>query len=357
MNPAVIVGTCITAVLQCALVALVVEIVMCKTPHVAAARRHRAWLATLAITALLPGLDLLARTQASSGDPLAARALAAFSLPPQAAAAALCVWLAATSVFVLRLGLSMLRLRLLLRRSAPIDGDVELRARTHAVALGIRARIDVRSCAEIHSPIAIGLCAPAILIPEGLRKRLTAEQLDDVLLHELAHLQRHDGAVNLAARLARALLCWNPVIAVIERRIALERELACDETVVAMTGRRERYARTLAAVILWGPAPAGASAFARSSAQSVRRIERLIAGPAVTRTSRRPLVAVLGAASLAALAVAVAPKLVAFDVSVPGQQREVPIPAALALPAAFAPEASPVPAGFAAESHPFAPRF
>src|SRR5262249_5338103 len=66
-----------------------------------------------------------------------------------------------------------------------------------------------------------------------------------VLLHELAHVARHDDWTNLLGRFMTAVFGWHPVAAWILKRIEREREIACDDWVVAMTGEPRPYAASL----------------------------------------------------------------------------------------------------------------
>ena len=85
-----------------------------------------------------------------------------------------------------------------------------------------------------------------MVLPESLLAHLTAAELDHVLLHELAHIARRDDWTNLLARLAWAVLALHPVAACVLRQIDRQRELACDDWVVAATGAARPYAASLA---------------------------------------------------------------------------------------------------------------
>jgi hypothetical protein len=94
--------------------------------------------------------------------------------------------------------------------------------------------------------MAAGFRHPAVLLPEPLVDQFTEAELDHVLLHELAHIARRDDWTNLWARLAGALLALHPVAAWVVHRIDREREIACDDWVVAQTGDARPYAASLA---------------------------------------------------------------------------------------------------------------
>jgi uncharacterized protein (TIGR03435 family) len=87
--------------------------------------------------------------------------------------------------------------------------------------------------AEIGSPIAAGFARPAVILPDSLPRRLSPQDLDYVLQHETAHLERWDDWTNLIARVLDAALALHPVALWILRRIEIEREAACDDWVIA----------------------------------------------------------------------------------------------------------------------------
>src|SRR4029077_12789659 len=86
---------------------------------------------------------------------------------------------------------------------------------------------------------------PAVIVPESLMHEFSAEELDHVILHELAHIARYDDWTNLFARLIGALLPVHPVAVWLIKRIEQDREIACDDWVVAMTGEARPYAASL----------------------------------------------------------------------------------------------------------------
>jgi beta-lactamase regulating signal transducer with metallopeptidase domain len=112
-----------------------------------------------------------------------------------------------------------------------------------ACSIDRTARLLVSS--EIVSPMAVGFRRPAVIIPETLLNEFTPEELDHVLLHELAHIARYDDWTNLFARLIGALLPIHPVAVWLVKQIEQDREAACDDWVVAMTGEARPYAASL----------------------------------------------------------------------------------------------------------------
>ena len=108
--------------------------------------------------------------------------------------------------------------------------------------------IEVMASDDIAMPMAIGYFRPAILLPRAMLANLTDEQLRHVLLHETAHLRRRDDWAALTERFLRALFAIQPAVYFIGRRIEQEREIACDDWVVAQSGEAKPYASSLARV-------------------------------------------------------------------------------------------------------------
>jgi GWxTD domain-containing protein len=102
------------------------------------------------------------------------------------------------------------------------------------------------SFAEI--PLLLGHFRPLILIPAGMLSGLPPSQIEAILLHELAHIRRHDYLLNALQRLVEGLFFYHPAIWWISSVIRTERENCCDDIVVGITANPREYAKTLAAL-------------------------------------------------------------------------------------------------------------
>ena len=121
-----------------------------------------------------------------------------------------------------------------------LDGRLQAtlaRAASREVELCVSDRVQV--------PTAIGLVRPAVLLPRWILQELSAEELNQILVHELAHLRRWDDWTNLAQKIVKAVLFFHPAVWWVEKRISLEREMACDEAVLAETASPRAYAECL----------------------------------------------------------------------------------------------------------------
>jgi beta-lactamase regulating signal transducer with metallopeptidase domain len=164
-----------------------------------------------------------------------------------------------------------------LRRSSRLVESVDLPRSCRALAdsLGIARRVSVGICDRLAMPVLIGIVRPMILLPPAALSGWSVEQLEMVLLHELAHLRRWDNLVNLLQRLVESLLFFHPVVWWLSGWVRLERELCCDRLVVERVGRPVAYAEML--VALAGSNHRGRqTALAMADRQVLTRIRRLL---------------------------------------------------------------------------------
>ncbi|HJU26983.1 MAG TPA: TonB family protein [Rhodanobacteraceae bacterium] len=167
------------------------------------------------------------------------------------------------------------------RKSIPVDA---LRDTIDALSerFGVRRAVSVFATAIVQSPTLLGVFKPVILLPTALLLRLPPAQLELILAHELCHVRRWDYLVNLMQVVLETLLFYHPVVHWISSRVRADRELCCDETVVAVMGAPpRRYAQALAELA----ESASRLAPAASGGVLVERIETLLT---VQRTRRAP---------------------------------------------------------------------
>ena len=106
------------------------------------------------------------------------------------------------------------------------------------------------------SPFVCGLWRPSLVLPRGLTRSLDLESLRSVLLHELAHIRRRDLLWDWIPAIARLLYFFHPAAHFIVCRARLERELACDQTAMVLTGLGAAgYASTLVEIVSRSSAP------------------------------------------------------------------------------------------------------
>jgi beta-lactamase regulating signal transducer with metallopeptidase domain len=94
-------------------------------------------------------------------------------------------------------------------------------------------------------PAVIGFLKPMLLVPAGLLSQLPPEQVEAILLHELAHIRRRDFLVNLLQSFIEAFFFFNPAIVWISSLIREEREACCDDMVLAHIPQKTSYLQAL----------------------------------------------------------------------------------------------------------------
>jgi len=155
------------------------------------------------------------------------------------------IWLCVLVVLMLRLFFAYRRISIIKRNSVAFDTSRLSRVDSLLERKGTRRLVRVRVSSEINMPMAAGLGNPVVLIPAELPQQLTETELEAVILHELAHFRRWDDWTKLGQRVVQAGMFFNPVIHWIGRQLDLAREIACDDHVVAQTGKPAEYARCL----------------------------------------------------------------------------------------------------------------
>ena len=164
-------------------------------------------------------------------------------------------WFAPLMTDVYLLGVMAMLLRLtvglwggwrLRRNSMPVSDGALLEALAQqAASLGMRFIPMLAYCERVAVPTVIGILKPTILLPLALTSRLSPDQIEAVLTHELAHLRRYDHLVNLAQRFVESLLFFHPAVWWLSHKIRVEREHCCDDLVVACGAMPLDYAKSL----------------------------------------------------------------------------------------------------------------
>ena len=183
------------------------------------------------------------------------------TLPSWWASAIFWLWAAGASLALLRVGFAFWQLLRLRGRSRPLandaihvgpdapsasSGQALVRAGERSSPRGRSS--EIRLSDDVRIPTAVGFFKPLIVIPSWTLEELSPNELNSVLIHELEHLRRWDDWTNLAQKILTAVFFFHPAIWWLDRKLALEREMACDEAVLAQTGDRHAYAACLVRV-------------------------------------------------------------------------------------------------------------
>jgi beta-lactamase regulating signal transducer with metallopeptidase domain len=297
------------------LIAVITWITLRFLPRQSSRTRFAVWFIALLTVAGIPFVGALTHIHSFAAQD-ASQSL--FTLSDRCAFALFSVWLIGMCGAVMHLGLGMFRLGGL-RRSCKIINAIDLPpvlaeiARefsvSHSVALATSDRLTV--------PSAIGFFQPMIVIPAWVLHELTPEEFQVILLHEFAHLRRRDDWTNLLQKSLRALFIFHPAVWWIERRLSLEREMACDDHVLAQTGNPRGYAKCLVSLLersFGRRALAMAQAAVRRADEARQRLARILdANRTSGKRFGKTVIGLAGVFSLLCLAVVPqAPRFVGF---------------------------------------------
>ncbi|SIO14616.1 M56 family metallopeptidase [Chitinophaga niabensis] len=114
-------------------------------------------------------------------------------------------------------------------------------------SLGIQKAVRLLESGIVKTPVTIGFFKPVIFLPLGLLAQLPADQVETILLHELAHIRRKDYLVNILHSFTETIFFFNPAFLWISARLREEREACCDDIVVEHTPHKATYLHALVA--------------------------------------------------------------------------------------------------------------
>ena len=121
-----------------------------------------------------------------------------------------------------------LRIRAAVRASAPMD---------------LAVAVEVRSSKDLLEPGVVGVFRPILLVPVDITERLSPQQLEAVLAHELCHVRRRDNLTAAVHMITEAVFWFHPLVWWVGARLVQERERACDEEVLRLGMEPHAYAQ------------------------------------------------------------------------------------------------------------------
>ncbi len=203
----------------------------------------------------------------------------------------LIIWCIGALLFTLRFLTGWWFIHALQVNSLTINNDWTERLQTLASRLGISKIITLAESTRIQTPMVIGFLKPVVFVPAGLLSGLSADQIETIFIHELAHIKRHDYLVNLIQTIIESIFFFNPFVWMLSNIIRREREYCCDDTVVSNSGSVKAYAFALAKL---EEVRLSKSIFALSLAENknqlLQRIKRLMEQSAKNYSGRDRLV-------------------------------------------------------------------
>jgi beta-lactamase regulating signal transducer with metallopeptidase domain len=192
------------------------------------------------------------------------------------------LWLVGTPITLALLATGVVGTGRLRRDSRALEeGPIAEACERLARSLRISRQVAVAVCERIAAPVLVGILRPIVLLPPAALTGWSPDEIEMVLLHELAHVRRWDNLVNFVQRLVESLLFFHPAVWLLSGSVRREREACCDAVVVAQTNRPHAYAEMLVALaaqmprsVLFQPAASSAMAAGRLRGR-IRRILQL----------------------------------------------------------------------------------
>lgn len=207
--------------------------------------RFLVWFSALLATATLP----LLTAEWQSLPPLAGAPQSLISIPLAVVEGVCAAWLVMAMMGLLRVAFGLKQIRRLRDSCQPVRAGQlgpELASRVEEFRK-VRP-VSILVSQDVHVPAAVGFFKPAIVLPAWLADEGPSGELKHVVLHELEHLRRYDDWTNLAQQIVKSVLFFHPAVWWMEREMALDREMACDDAVLAQTASPRAYAECLARV-------------------------------------------------------------------------------------------------------------
>ena len=165
-----------------------------------------------------------------------------------------------------------------LRNSASHIQDEYWTAQLQALVTRLRIQLPVqlKESVKVNSPIVIGYLKPVIIFPLGLLQGLPTDQVEAILLHELAHIKRHDYLINLLVSLLQAVYFYHPAFWWLQKQLDAEREFSCDDLVLGEMSQLSLVKALTAVKEFQMSQYSPALGFASRKNQLLKRVERIM---------------------------------------------------------------------------------
>ncbi len=192
------------------------------------------------------------------------------------------LWILGVAVIVLFTLFANQKIRIIKESTKPIDDEALLVLFQRCKAeLRIKRNVLVGTSVLVRSPMTIGLFRSRILLPADVRETLSIEEIRYILLHELTHCKNKDNHINSLMCLFQIIYWFNPFIFLAFREMRLDRELACDLSVLNRIPQENyiNYGKTLLKFVQkrsFPTTPSFSTEMGGSKAQIKKRIEGIV---------------------------------------------------------------------------------
>ena len=208
----------------------------------------------------------------------------------------LSVWLAGVLIFIFRLNIGFyVARRMKYVATLPIPAELQILFNELKLRLGINRSIRFIGSTVVQVPSVVGWLRPVVLMPLGCVTGLSTIQIEAILVHELAHIRRHDYLVSVFQSMVEAVLFYHPAVWWVSKQLRKEREYCCDDLAVRIGKDSFAYAKALS-LLEENRSSAYFTALGANGGVLTMRIKRLLGyeeNPAVSRLASLALLAVI----------------------------------------------------------------
>lgn len=203
-------------------------------------------------------------------------------------------WVMGVCLFSVRLARSWWYVHALREDSEIVENAWSERLRQLARECNVGGTVILAESVRVDAPIVVGWIKPMVIVPLGMLSGLSAEQIETIFIHELAHIRRRDYLINLLQSWLETVLFFNPFVWMISEIVRREREFCCDDEVLRRKSDSLAYARTLAAVEAERLKRCGiALSLAENKKQLLNRIRRIMEKSVAPYTGKERLIPVV----------------------------------------------------------------
>ncbi|KAA0993676.1 M56 family metallopeptidase [Dyadobacter aurulentus] len=157
------------------------------------------------------------------------------------------------------------------------DEQWEAHLRRLCGKMRIAQPVQLLESALVKVPMVAGYLKPVILLPIGMLCNLSTEQIEAILLHELAHIKRRDYLINLVQIVCENIFFFNPALLWLSGLIREEREHCCDDLAISVMQDSHSLVHALVTFQEYSlKGPTAGLAFSRKRNHLLDRIKRII---------------------------------------------------------------------------------
>lgn len=179
-----------------------------------------------------------------------------------------------------------MRMAQILKARIPISRpDITGYIKTRAIGMNIRQNISIcyLNNKSIAVPAVFGIVHPHICLSQEMAERWSIDELEPIIMHELAHIKNHDLFVNGIQILVQIVFFFHPLVWIANKHIRSLREEVCDDIALAVINmKRKTYTLSILRVVeSYGNKPSfghvGIGLFMWNKRNTIkRRIERIM---------------------------------------------------------------------------------